>query len=136
MGKKIRLSILTPASQFYDEDVDYVLLRATEGEIVIMPGHTALTCALDYGIMKIVVDGKELKATLMGGFVEVSPNKITLLSDAAEWPENIDVARAKASEERAMRRIATGGKEIDADRVDRAVRRAKLRIQASSHKNK
>ena len=134
MGKKIRLSIMTPASQFYDKEIDYVLLRSTEGEIVIMPGHTALTCALEYGIIKIVEDGQELRATVMGGFVEVTSKGISLLSDAAEWPDQIDLARAKASEERAIKRIASGGKDLNVERADRAVKRAKLRIKASTYK--
>lgn len=135
MAKKIHLSIMTPAKKLYDKEVDYVLFRSTEGEMVVMPGHTALTCALDYGIMKIVVDGEELKATLMGGFVEVTPKKITLLSDAAEWPEEIDASRAKASQERAIKRL-TSGQDIDIERANLAIRRAKLRIEASGYKPK
>lgn len=133
MAKKIHLSIMTPASKLYDKEVDSVLLRSTEGEMVILPGHTALTCGLDYGVMKIVVDGEELKATVMAGFVEVTPKKITILTDAAEWPEDIDPERAKASRERAIKRLASG-EDIDTERANLAIRRSKLRIEASGFK--
>ena len=105
-SRKIRLNIVTPKRILYDKEVDMVILRSTEGDLGILSGHQEVTFALDFGLMRIDENGgDEIIAAVFGGFCEVTPNKITVLSDGAEWPDEIDEKRAEDAKERAERRI-------------------------------
>jgi len=128
---KIRLKIVTPVKEMYDKDVDMVIMRASTGEMGVLHGHQPLTATLGYGLLTIKDGDNEIKATLFGGFVDVQPDCVTILSDAAEWPDEIDVERALHAKERAERRISGGGADIDVMRAELALRRALLRINAN-----
>ena len=129
---KIRLRIVTPERNLYDEEVEMVIMRATSGDIAFLYGHAPITTTLSYGVMRIIVGGgKELRATVFGGFAEVMPSHITILSDTAEWPEEIDPNRAQEAKERAEERIRTHSDDIDVKRAELALRRALLRIDAA-----
>ena len=130
---KTRLRIVTPERNLYDEDVDMVIMRATSGDIGFMYGHAPLTTTISYGMMRIIVDGgKELHATVFGGFAEVMPDHITILSDAAEWPDEIDPNRAREAKERAEERIRNHESNVDAKRAELALRRALVRLDVSN----
>ena len=100
--KKIRLQIVTPNRILCDEMVDMVIMRASTGDMGILPNHEPVVATLNYGILRYKQDGTEHKATIMSGFVEVEPDKVTILTDAAEWPEEIDLARAEEAKKRAL----------------------------------
>ena len=98
----------------------------TEGELGIYPNHIPLTAVVAPGILRITEDGKVREATLLDGFVTVLPNEITILSEACEWPEEIDANRAKEAEIRARRRIEEGSG-VDMNRAELALKRALIR---------
>ena len=134
---KIHLRIVTPERNLYDEHVDMVVMRAASGDIGFMYGHTPLTTTLAYGVMRIIVDSStELKATVFGGFAEVMPDHITILSDAAEWPEEIDPTRAQSAKERAEERIRAHETTLDSKRAELALRRALVRLDVAGMKGK
>lgn len=133
VDKKIRIRIVTPVRQLYDKEVDMVIIRGSEGDLGIMSGHQAITTALGYGIMKIKNDGEEIIAIVFGGFAEINPNQITILSDAAEWPDEIDVKRAEDAKERAEKRLKS--EDIDVYRAELSLRRALVRIEGSNYKS-
>ena len=91
---KIRLRIVTPTKELYNDDATMVIMRGTNGDLGVLKGHQPLTTTLDYGILKIKNGEDERLATLFGGFVDVTPDVITILTDSAEWVEDIDVKRA------------------------------------------
>jgi F-type H+-transporting ATPase subunit epsilon len=128
---KIRLRIVTPVKQMYDNEVDMVIMRAGTGEMGVLHGHQPLTTTLGYGILHIKNDNKELKATLFGGFADVQPDCVTILSDAAEWPDEIDTERAEAAKQRAEKRIKSNDSNIDTMRAELALRRALLRLDVN-----
>lgn len=130
MANKIRLRIVTPSKMLCDKEAEMVIMRTTSGDTGILPNHQPLTTTLDYGILRIFNDGKEQAVAAFGGFAQVSPECITILSDAAEWPEEIDVDRAKHSKERAEKRIASTDSSIDILRAELSLRRALIRIEA------
>lgn len=131
--KNLRLQIITPVKRLYDGDVKAVSMRGIEGSFGVLPMHEPFTTVLSYGILKITtLDGSELRATVFGGFVEVLPNKIVVLSDSAEWPEEIDKERALASKERAEDRLKSPDK-YDVKRAELALSRALVRIEAASY---
>lgn len=132
-NNKIRLSIVTPERRLYDSSVEMVIMRTAMGDIGVIHGHTPLTTALSPGVMRILDGDKELRAVVFGGFAEISSESITILSDSAEWPDEIDKNRALAAKERAERRLAEASNSIDANRAQLALRRALVRIDVSSN---
>jgi F-type H+-transporting ATPase subunit epsilon len=129
MAEKTRLRIVTPSKILYDDYADMVIMRTTSGDIGVLHGHQPLTTTLSYGILQIQKDGEEtLKATVFGGFANIKKDSVTILSDAAEWPDDIDVDRAEASKERAEKRISSGS-DIDVMRAELSLKRALLRLE-------
>ncbi len=132
---KIRLRIVTPVRELYDEDAEMVIMRSSVGDIGILQGHQPLTTTLDYGILRIINGDDEIRATIFGGFASVDERGLTVLSDAAEWPDEIDMERAVAAKERAQSRIQSNDDSIDIVRAELALRRALIRIEAKERKD-
>lgn len=126
----IRLRIVTPSGELYNDNANMVIMRGKNGDIGVLKGHQPLTTTLDYGLLKIKTGDKELISTLFGGFVDVQPDCVTILTDSAEWIDDIDIKRAEAAKERAEERIKSGKPNIDIIRAELALKRATLRLNA------
>ncbi len=130
----IRLDIVSPdKGELFSKDIDMLIVRSIAGELGILPRHANLLTELLPHAMRIKMDGGEQLIALGGGFMEVTPEKITVLADSAELPENIDVERAQRAKQRAEERIAqykqaTKDSLIDIDRANKALARAKARL--------
>ena len=132
---KITLKIVTPTRELYNSPVDMVIMRTKSGDVGILHGHQPMVTVLDYGILRIQNDGdEELKATVFGGFAEIDSETITILSDAAEWPDEIDVHRAQAAKERAEKRLREQNTDTDLMRVQLSLRRALIRLDVTNKK--
>ena len=127
---KVRLRIVTPVRELYDKDTEMVIMRSSIGDVGILHGHQPLTTTLDYGLLRIINGDEEIKATVFGGFASVDSRGITILSDAAEWPDEIDEKRAIAAKERAEKRIKSNDESVDIVRAELTLRRALLRLEA------
>jgi F-type H+-transporting ATPase subunit epsilon len=92
---KIQLDIVAPERKVYSEQVEMVITRAANGDIGILPNHAPLVSPLEATIIRIKKDGNEEKIAISGGFLEVRPDKITILADTAEFPRDIDANRYK-----------------------------------------
>lgn len=124
--KTFHLKIIAPERIFYEDDVSLVEFRTTEGEIGVYPGHIALTSIIAPGIMKIhTLSGDIKEAALMEGFSEILADKVTILAEVVEWPEEIDINRAKEAQIRAERRIKDADGDID--RAELALKRSIVR---------
>ncbi len=134
MANKIRLDIVTPDRMVYSEDVNMVIARATDGDLGILPGHAPLIAGLDIWPLRIMKDEGEQQLSLCGGFIEVRPQKITILASCAEKPEEIDIKRAEEAKERAEARLKGSTPEIDVARAEVALKRAMVRLKVSEHK--
>ena len=129
--KKLRLQIVTPARVLCDEMVEMVIMRASTGDMGVLPNHQPVVATLNYGILRFKQDGKERRATIMSGFAQVEPDKVTILTDAAEWPEEIDLARAEEAKRRALKRLEPKEKEKhNTLRAEIALKKALVRIEA------
>lgn len=129
-NNKLRLRIVTPSRVLYDDNVEMVIMRTTSGDVGILANHQPLTTTLDYGILTIVVEGeKELKATVFGGFASVLAEGVTILSDTAEWPDEIDKDRAIKAQERALNRLKANNSNVDIARAELALKRANTRLE-------
>ena len=102
----MKLEVITPERSFYTGDVTFVELNTTEGEVGIYARHIPMTMIIAPGVLTITEeDGAKKKAALLKGFVEVTETTMSILAEVAEWPEDINVERAKKAEERARKRL-------------------------------
>ena len=124
-----KLNIVEPDGVFYEGEADMLEMNTTEGEIGVLPGHIPMTVIIKPGIVTIYETGKEEKrAAIHAGFAEILQDKVTILAEIAEWPEEIDTARAEAALERAQDRIQQKAPGTDMVRAEAALLRAMARI--------
>jgi len=128
MAKKIRLDIVTPEKMAYSDDVNMVIARTTAGDIGVLPGHAALIAALDIWPLRVITDSGEMQIAMCGGFIEVQPEKITILANCAELPDEIDVQRAETAKQRAEIRLQGSKDDVDVARAELALKRAIIRL--------
>jgi F-type H+-transporting ATPase subunit epsilon len=115
----------------YEGDVDMVIVPGALGEMGILPGHAPLLSKLDLGVIRVITDEEEEVFTVTGGFIEVQPNIVTIMADAAENVEEIDVERAKEAMERAeqlLEEYSTTDTE-NYLRIQASLRRSNLRLK-------
>lgn len=128
MAETMKLQVITPDAEFFNGDATMVELNTANGEMGIYPQHIPLTVAVEPGVLKIHQDKEEKKAALLSGFIQIMPEKVTILAEACEWPEDIDGARANEARIRAERRLTEGSDEVDVARAEAALRRALVRL--------
>ena len=136
----IKLEIVSPEKIVYQADIDMLIVRATNGELGILPHHAPMVAGLVPHAMRMKANGTESLIAVAGGFMEVQPDKITVLVSAAELPMEIDVLRAQKAYERAKKRLEEfkSGRRtdppIDNIRAEIALRRAMARLKATGTK--
>lgn len=128
MADLFKLQIITPERKFYEGDASMVELTTTEGEIGVYRGHIPMTAIAAPGVLKIHEAGGIKEAALMSGFLEILPEKIVIMAEVAEWPEEIDLNRAEEAKIRAERRLKEQSGEIDIVRAETALKKALVRI--------
>ena len=127
----IRCEIVSQDRTVFQGDVDIVVLPGAAGEMGILPHHAPVLTTLKYGIIKVRRNNKEELFAVAGGVAEVQPSIITILADAAENIEEIDVVRAKAAKKRAEDALANLSPDEDRDSylvMEAALRRSNLRL--------
>jgi len=102
----LKLEIVTPEKRILDADVDSVTVPTATGEAEILPNHAPLISALKPGILVYSVKGAADRVAVSGGFVEVNENKVAVLADSAEKPDEVDPAMAKADRDAAEKELA------------------------------
>ncbi|MDQ0203049.1 ATP synthase F1 subunit epsilon [Pectinatus haikarae] len=135
----IKLEIVSPDKMVYSEDVEMAIVYSTGGELGILSGHAPLLTGILPHAMRVKRNGGEELIAVCGGFMEVTPHKITLLASAAELPINIDINRAQKAYDRAKERLEILQKtpeehqDIDSMRAHAALDRAKARLHATKN---
>jgi F-type H+-transporting ATPase subunit epsilon len=125
--KMFELEIITPDRVFWKGEASMLEFNTTEGEVGIYKRHIPMTMILQPGVMTIHLDGGNKEAAIHAGFVEILPEKITVMAEVAEWPEEIDINRAKEAQARAQRRLQAHDPKIDLSRAEIALRKAIVR---------
>src|SRR5437867_13355364 len=105
MAQQLELAVVTPERQVLTENVDMVTVPGLGGELGILPGHTPLISQLQTSVLSYSQDGKSFQLHVSGGFVEVRDDRVTVLAEVAERPEDIDAARARLSRERLEKQL-------------------------------
>lgn len=132
MAEQFTLRIITPERVFYEGKAEMIVFQSLEGELGVLAGHIPLTTVIDSTVfyLKDTMDQPQKMAAVHEGFVEILPDRVTVLTEAAEWPEEIDEERAKAARERAEKRLEQGDNpDLDLRRAQLALRRSLTRLQ-------
>lgn len=127
--RNFTLKIITPDRVFYEEEVTMVEFNTVEGEVGIYKDHIPMTMIVAPGILTITRKEEVRNAALHSGFAEVLPDRVTILAEIIEWPEEIDLSRAEESKGRAEERIKEHAPGTDMDRAELSLRRAVARIE-------
>ena len=137
MAASFSLNIVTPEKIFFDGETSQIIVRTTEGDIGIMANHTRLVASLPSGPLKVMQeDGSWRTAAVSTGLLKVGGNKVSILANAVEWADEIDIEWAKRSEEDARRRLKEQTSKHDMDLAELKLQRALNRISVhSSYKN-
>lgn len=133
--KAFTVNVVTPDGPVYDSEVEMIIAKAKSGELGIMAGHIPLVAPLEIGAVRLKNGGNTELVAVSGGLLEVRPEKVTILAQAAEKADEIDVERALAAKERAERRLQEMKQDtIDFKRAELALKRALNRISVSGKK--
>lgn len=126
------ITIITPErTVLKDAPTDAVVIPVVDGSMGILKNHAPMVANLRIGVLRYKQDGVYKRAAVTGGFAEVSDNRITVLADAAELAESIDVMRAMEARRRAEARLRQRAENIDYTRAEAALRRAVARLRAA-----
>ena len=127
----MQFEIVTAEGVLYSDEVDGIVAPGVDGELGVLPNHASLLTVLKAGELRIMKGTDETDIIVTGGFLEVLGNKVTVLADAAERSEEIDIARAEEAVARAQERVANRTSDIDLERALASIRRGEARIQVA-----
>ena len=136
MADNISLKVVTPVRLVLEEQVDELTAPGPLGQLGILPDHAALMTTLEIGQLSYRKSGATAVVTVAGGYAEVLDNVVTVLANAAEFPHEIDTARAEEARSRAER-ILDAGDGVDEDGLAAArsaLQRAVVRIETSGRR--
>ena len=129
----ITLEVVTPERRVLAETVDAVYVPGMNGELGILPGHTPLISQLQTGVLSYIKSGATERLHVSGGFVEVNQDRVTVLAEVAERPDEIDAARARLAREHAEKALTSwSGTEEDFEVARARLERSMVRLQLAS----
>ncbi len=133
MSDQIQLEVITPERRVLAEPVDAVTVPGANGELGILPGHTPLISQLRSGVLSYTKGGATSRLHVSGGFVEVNTDRVSVLADVAERPEEIDAARARLAREHAEKALSSfSGTEEDFEVARARLERSMVRLQLAT----
>ena len=129
----IRVEIVSQDRPVFEGDVDIVVAPGEDGEMGILPHHAPLLTTLKPGVLKVRAGGHEELFAISGGVMEVQPTLVTVLADAAERAEEIDISRAEEARKRAEASLLAGVPRNSEAYLsaEAALRRSNLRLQVA-----
>jgi F-type H+-transporting ATPase subunit epsilon len=133
VADKIQLEVVTPERRVLSEAVDGVQVPGLNGELGILPGHVPLISQLQTGVLSYTQGGTTQRLHVSGGFVEVNGDRVSVLAEVAERPEEIDAARARLAREHAEKSLsAWSGTEEDFEVARARLERSMVRLQLAT----
>ena len=128
MPGTLHVQVVSPEQVLYEGDAEMVVCRTTEGELAFLPGHTPFLGALGTAMVRVILPEGEQAAAVHEGFVEVSRDRVVVLSDIAELPDQVDVPRAELAKQTAEAALAT---DPDDAQAQAALVRAETRLKVA-----
>lgn len=129
----LTVSVVTPDGQVLEDNYEMLSCKAESGELGILPGHIPLVAPLTINALRLKREDTTDFIAVNGGFLEVRPDKVTVLAESAEKATDIDVERAERAKERAAQLLESKEAEIDIMRAKLALNRAINRIEVAKH---
>jgi F-type H+-transporting ATPase subunit epsilon len=134
MASTFQLEIVTPSRLLVKDAAEEAQIPGLSGYLGILPGHAPLITELAVGVITYKSNGAAHTLSVAWGFAEVLPDKVTILAEAAERPQEIDVARAEKAKARAEDRLKSSSTDVDYDRAEDALQRAETRLNVAKEK--
>ena len=134
MDHTFQLEIVTPAKLVVKDTVEEAQIPGSSGYLGILPGHAPLITELGVGVITYKASGATHTLSVAWGFAEVLPDKVTILAEAAERPQEIDVERAQKAKGRAEERLKSNDPQVDYTRAEDALQRAETRLDVAKEK--
>ena len=134
MADIFKVQIITPDRIFYEGESHFIEFTTVAGEIGVYANHIPMTTVLAPGAVTIHNGEEEVVAAVHAGIAEILGDKVTLLAEIAEWPDEIDLSRAEAAKGRAEERIANKTADVDIARAEFALRKALIRIDVAGYR--
>ena len=131
----LKLTIASPEGELYSGEVDMVLAPGIDGQLGILPHHAPLITQLATGELRVRVGEEEYYFAIHGGFMHVLPDAVTVLADVAERAERIDIERAEAARQRALRMLSTAPPE-ERRLTEVALRRSDVRLKVARRRRR
>jgi len=130
---KMQLRITTPEHVKYDDIADMVIMRCITGDMGILANHEPTSAILDFGVLRIFNDNEERRMAVFGGIAQVGDNKVTILANNAQWPEDIDLAFVEAERDRLERRSQESLDDLVLQRDQVELRRTLVQMEVSAY---
>jgi F-type H+-transporting ATPase subunit epsilon len=133
----LQLEIVTPERLAYSDEVDSVQLPGAEGELGVLPHHAPLISTLGVGELRIRKGGAEESFAIVGGFLQVRPDKVVVMAETADMASEIDLEKAQEARREAERALESGyheGADLSAARA--ALQQALLRIRVAERRHR
>jgi len=134
MPGKILLEIVSPEKLLLSQEVDEVIAPGTEGEFGVLPGHCQFLSSLRVGELRYKVGGETHYVSIMWGFADVTPRRVTILAEVAEKAEDIDLERAQAKVLEAQARLEAGGSREEIEAALTSLEKARLRKKVAERR--
>ncbi|MGL4652864.1 F0F1 ATP synthase subunit epsilon [Cetobacterium sp.] len=129
MANSFKLELVTPLHKVLSEEVNFVMLRTTEGDMGILPNHSPFVAGLATGEMKVRNNGQEKFYYVSGGFVEISNNVVTILADEAMDVKDIDLEAARKEAQIAKEKLEKSAEDMDIANVQRTLTQALTKVK-------
>lgn len=129
MVNSFKLDLVTPLAKILSEEVNFVMLRTTEGDMGILPNHAPFVAGLATGEMKVRNNGQEKLYYISGGFVEISDNVVTILADEAMDVKDIDLEAARKEAQIAKEKLERIAEDMDIANVQKTLTQALTKVK-------
>src|ERR1041385_3886975 len=130
---QLQLDVVTPERRVLSESVNSVTVPGRNGEMQILPGHAALISELQTGVLAYTQDGTTFQLHVSGGFIEVNSDRVSVLAEIAERPDEIDAARARLAREHTEKQLSSwSGTEEDFEKARVKLEKSIVRLQLAS----
>lgn len=129
MANSFKLELVTPLAKILSEEVNFVMLRTTEGDMGILPNHSPFVAGLATGEMKVRNNGQEKFYYVSGGFVEISDNVVTILADEAMDVNDIDLEAARKEAQIAKEKLERIAEDMDMANVQKTLTQALTKVK-------
>ncbi len=136
MAGKILLEVVTPEKLLLSQDVDMVIAPGSEGEFGVLPGHCHFLSTLRIGELRYQTGDIWHYMSVLWGFAEVTPTKVTVMAEVAEKAEDIDIGRAQQAVEKAEQRLQAGGLPSEVREAEISLEKARLRKKIADRARK